>query len=446
MTIGVLQETQSLANSGPSMSKAFTSNLTALSSIHVVVRALSASSFPSVTDDQGNVYTQRGAVLNDGGAGHFLAQFTADNASAAPCTVTVNMSPNGASASMWIREIGGTSGYDGHVEAVQAGLSSTTTDGVTSGTVTPTVQPGLISGFHNITIAAPPVLSSGTGFIPDGTPFGANSSVSQHKRYTALTPIASTATDSTTNSTNAFSFACIFKEAGATVISVLQETNNTATSGASMSQAFASNVTLGSSIHVVARALTATSFPSVTDNHGNVYTQRGPTLNDGGGGHVEAQFTADNCAAGATTVQVNMSPNGTSALMWIREIGGTAGFDIHNEQYQPGLGPGADVVSSGNSTPSLQPGLISGFTNTVVGSGLPSAGGGFVSDTNPWGTASLSEHLVYTDLSPIDAAFTAGAGSSTSYMTFAALFKQGTPPAGGSSSSNGALMLLGAGS
>lgn len=212
--VGPVQETQSTGSSGTSVPLAFVSNQGAGNSNHIVVRALTSNAF-SVTDSQGNTYAQRGATLNDGGAGHFEAQFTCDNVSAGANTVTVACSPSGTSINVWIREIGYTSGFDTHVEQVQIAFGSATSDAVTTGSVNPNFSPGMVSGFTNITPANPPALSSGSGYTSDGSPWGAGTTISQHQRYVGSTAQASTTTASTSASTNAFSFAALFKEIGA---------------------------------------------------------------------------------------------------------------------------------------------------------------------------------------------------------------------------------------
>jgi hypothetical protein len=209
-------------------------------------------------------------------------------------------------------------------------------------------------------------------------------------------------------------------------IGVLQETTATGQSGASMSKAFTSNVTLGSSIHVWLRALTATSFPSVTDTLGNTYTQRGATQNDGSS-HIFAQFTCDNSAAGANTVTANMSPNGSSANITIREIGGTSGYDVQASQLQVGLSNSTttDSITSGNATPSVFPGMVSALSQEVTGpSNAPVAGSGFTSDGQPWGTNSVTEHLRYTSLAARAATWTGSNTGGTTFTNMAAFFKE----------------------
>jgi hypothetical protein len=130
-------------------------------------------------------------------------------------TVTANCTPSGTSINLWIREIGYTAGFDTHVEQVQVAFGSSTADAITTGLANPNSAPGLVSGFTNVTVNNPPALSAGSGYISDGSPWGAGNSISQHQRYVGANAIASTATASTGTSTNAFSFAALFKEVGA---------------------------------------------------------------------------------------------------------------------------------------------------------------------------------------------------------------------------------------
>jgi hypothetical protein len=176
------------------------------------VRSLTASAF-TVTDSQGLSYTQRDTTLNDGGGGHFFAHFTADGAAAAADTVTVHGTPNG-NFSFWIREIGGTSGFDTSKAQIQMGFASSVADAITSGLATPSVQPGMVSAFCQDIINNPPLPNAGSGFTSDTNAFGV-SSLTEHIRYTSLAAIAGTFTNSTANSTNVYTFAALFKEVGA---------------------------------------------------------------------------------------------------------------------------------------------------------------------------------------------------------------------------------------
>lgn len=230
-------------------------------------------------------------------------------------------------------------------------------------------------------------------------------------------------------------------------IAVIQEANSSGGAGASVSLAFSGPVTPGSSLWLVCRAITATSFTGVSDSVNGAWTQVGSTLNDGGGGHIGAQFKLDNTAAGTPNVTLSMTPNGASVSIGIREIGPSSGYDTQVSVVQSGISSNApDAVTTGPASPSVQPGLVCAASTQVGGTANTlSAGSSFTGGAALWGGGgNLWEALRYNSLSAKAGTFTQANATGANYFNFAAFFKE--TGAGASTSNNGAQELQGVGS
>ena len=212
-------------------------------------------------------------------------------------------------------------------------------------------------------------------------------------------------------------------------ISVLQErqTSNGSGSASSIVLAFSNAVTVGSSFHSIGQGVdTATSFTcsdSVNGTHGSALD----TIDASADTTRVAHFKFDNTAAG--TPSVTITPNTSVGFLgiWIREIGGTSGYDgAHAGNQQTSPATTTDAVTSTNATPSTQPGLVSGFSVSTNNSGADAAGTGFTSTTTGWqfgfgADFARSEHLRYTNTTARAATFTCTANN---YITVAAFFKE----------------------
>lgn len=210
MTISVLQETQiSQSATAASLAKAFTSNITAGSSIHVIT-VVAPGTTVTIAD---NVNGSYGSPI--GSAGNPQVQhWRKDNAGAGATTVTASFSPSVGFPALWIAEIGGTSGYD--TQASNPQTSGTTR---TSGTATPSAQPGLIHAIgYDDTGANGIAADTGSGFSAGitGWDFGSGgfTACSESKRYTSLTAAAATF-GVTTGSDTTGVVAAFFIETGA---------------------------------------------------------------------------------------------------------------------------------------------------------------------------------------------------------------------------------------
>lgn len=136
---------------------------------------------------------------------------------------------------------------------------------------------------------------------------------------------------------------------------------------AQFSAALADNITLtvsaGSTLHVWFSYSSASSAGiTCSDNNGGSY---GSLLDaqDNRGGNSLGQFRSVNHASGSTTITIGNHPGG-SAYIAVVEITGvaTSPADGTSSNFQAGLGGGTNNATSGNITPSNQPGIIIGLS------------------------------------------------------------------------------------
>lgn len=216
MTISVLQERETSLGSGnvSSVSLAFSSTVTSLSSIHTLGTSNSSNNSLTCADDVNGTH---GAALDtgDNGLGAYAADFKLDNAASGTTTVTITLALTPASFSgVAIREIGSTSGYDTH-KGVNQASPGTGTDAITTTTTAPSVQPGLLSVFSFDSNGRAP--TAGTGFTlgAKGWKFTTanNYMTTEHLRYTSTSAIAATATSAVGGGSDTYlTFAAFFKE------------------------------------------------------------------------------------------------------------------------------------------------------------------------------------------------------------------------------------------
>jgi hypothetical protein len=215
-------------------------------------------------------------------------------------------------------------------------------------------------------------------------------------------------------------------------ISVLQERQSSNGSGAaaSIQLAFSGAVTPGSSIHVICSSIdTATSF-TCSDSVNGSYGAALDTIDQTGDTQRLAHFKFDNTAAGTPTVTITPNTSIGFLAIWIREIGGTSGYDsAHKTALQTALGNGTDNITTGTQAPNNQPGLLSALGVCTSNFVLPSAGTGFTAGANGWtfGTSNTActESKRYTATTAIAATFS-NAGGSNNFASLAAFFKEST--------------------
>jgi len=119
---------------------------------------------PSVTDTASNTYTAKGNITHTF-YNQKVTEFIAESITGGSITLTANY--GGSSNMQWImtQEVSGqaATSYDGRAAAYQPTASPTSTDGITTGNITPANQPNLFLG---IVIGAGSS-SPGTGFSFD---------------------------------------------------------------------------------------------------------------------------------------------------------------------------------------------------------------------------------------------------------------------------------------
>jgi hypothetical protein len=209
------------------------------------------------------------------------------------------------------------------------------------------------------------------------------------------------------------------------MISILQEnTNNGTTNVASFTVALLNPVTAGSSLHAICIAAgTGLTGCNCSDSVNGSY---GSALSTTSTNSTERamHFKFDGAAAGTTPTVTFTATGANFNFNWrgfIREIGQSAGYDVQAAQFQNGGNSGTDGVTTGNATPTFQPGLISAAISVYNGTPTVSAGTGFVLDTNPV-SFTITEHLRYTSLAA--KAATATTSSANTSLSVAAWFME----------------------
>lgn len=216
--IGVLQErSDTVAGAATTIVLQFTNPVTPNSSIHVIAKSSGSPASITCADDVNGAHTAIGALVSDGGGGHRGQQFKFDTTGAGTPIVTATFSASVATRSILIREIGGTSGYDVQASQQQIGTPSSA-DGIDSGTASPSVAPGLVSGAAIIHSGTSAITGAGTGQTLDVHPltgWGFTDSASEHFRYTDLAARAASFATGAGSSPTGMVFAAFFKETGA---------------------------------------------------------------------------------------------------------------------------------------------------------------------------------------------------------------------------------------
>lgn len=219
MTVAILQEVQNSIAASPGST--VTVSITYSSGNHsadVYVTADNGTSPPDpVVTDGVNTYTARGSIT-DASDGQKTWHFTADNINPTGVTlVTATFFPaTPAATGIWVKEIGGTSGYDsgaGVAGQVQA-TPTTAANAVTSGnTGTLTAAASLVSGLSFRTSGAGAGPAVGTAFTSGGLGWSnivSNCTRSENKRVTGSTAQAATFTAGGNDAHS--TMAAIFKE------------------------------------------------------------------------------------------------------------------------------------------------------------------------------------------------------------------------------------------
>ena len=213
MAASILQERETSTGGSviSSLALAFSSNLTAVSSIHVVGSTASNTSISCSDTANGSFGAALDGILN--GTSFFPAQFNLDNSASGADTVTTTYGGGSSFCAIWIREIGGTSGIDSAATGgTGAGHSSSVTSSGTTrtiGTITPSTTSGIVSAVAMDSTA--PTWTAGSGFTLDVTGWGfpdpGTSAASEHQIYSSSAAITCTITVNNSGTVSAFAIA-----------------------------------------------------------------------------------------------------------------------------------------------------------------------------------------------------------------------------------------------
>jgi hypothetical protein len=209
----ILQE-QPQARTGAGVtqvSTAFTLNCTPGSTIEVGVtfnHTIGAYAPTSVVDSASQTYTLKASSYNGANDATIAVYIFQNNTSSAKLTVTVTWATAPGAEGVWPREVGGvtSSPYQTSITNYQS-VATTSADAITTTTVAPTSAPALVSGWQ--LEGFPSVASvAGTGETAGQTGFG-NWGVTESKRVTSTSAVASTWTNTTDGGTSGLGFATI---------------------------------------------------------------------------------------------------------------------------------------------------------------------------------------------------------------------------------------------
>lgn len=164
-----------------------------------------------------------------------------------------------------------------------------------------------------------------------------------------------------------------------------------------------------------------TTITGLSDDKGNTWTQVGTALVDSG---TLAIYYATNTASGATIITVTFSADPGFGNMIVHEIagastGGPLDQEGKNSQFNPGTG--ANAITSGSETTTVNGEYIFGYTMDVSGvGGTESAGTGFTGLVTSGDGA--SEYQIQSSSGSVAATFTS-TGTFQVQLTGIATFK-----------------------
>ena len=183
----------------------------------------------------------------------------------------------------------------------------------------------------------------------------------------------------------------------------------------------------GSSLHLVGSCLNNNTI-TIGGDGVNTFVSFGAAFLYGSTKHLQHWY-ANNVAAGAPTLTFNLSASTTQWQVYLAEISGTSGLDTSITNAQTAIGSGTDVLTTGNVTPSLQPGLIHALCVNNNSGGYASGTGYTLGISGTDHTASgfyNTESLRYTSLSALAATWSVTQTSNNPGMV-AALFAETVP-------------------
>jgi len=155
------------------------------------------------------------------------------------------------------------------------------------------------------------------------------------------------------------------------VTSSVQTVAKETLSASSLPLSFPTNTIAGDLIMVAFGFDTNSTFSSITDSQGNVFTEVGSQLTSPGGARTRVYY-AKNIKGGPDTVTINLSANSAWIELYLTEY---SGVDQTNPiDAQAGASGTAGAVSSGKATTTVAGDVIYGY---CVGDWVCTAGSGF---------------------------------------------------------------------
>lgn len=164
MAIALLSTARATGTSGTSTVSKGSVVVPAGAAVYVVVACGSSQSVSGVSDGT-NTYVAKGTPVTHSVSVIKYSQFLAENCTAGTYTITATISANTDRPWIFVQVVTGqaTTSYDTSKTAYQAATTSTSTDGITTGTATISNQPNLVLGL----IIGAGSSSPGTGFSFD---------------------------------------------------------------------------------------------------------------------------------------------------------------------------------------------------------------------------------------------------------------------------------------
>ena len=326
------------SGSANSLSLSFPQNTVAGHLILVAFDYVSTATPSSVTDSQGNVFTEVGSQLTTPGQAKSRVYY-APNIKGGADTVTVTLSAN-SGIELYVTEYTGVS-QTNPIDA-QAGAAGSA-GAVSSGNATTTTAGDLIFGY----CAADWACTAGSGFTALST-FNDNL-IEDMVAGNAGTYAA------TGSANNGWTMQMVaLRPAARFVQSVANAASGSATS---LSLSFPTNTKAGDLI-LVAFDYAATSTPSsVTDSQGNAFAAVGSQLISPGQEAARVYYAA-NIRGGADTVTVTLSAN-SGIELYLTEYSGVS--TVSPIDGQAGASGSAGPVSSGNATTTTVGDVIFGY-------------------------------------------------------------------------------------
>lgn len=437
MTISVLQYNQASSGAATATTEAvaFTSNCTAGSYLYCAAVQNSSTSYTATCSDTLNgSYTQLNDTTVSGSAiYHFWVYCPTGGAN----TVTVTFSSASAYRGIFIAEIGGSSGLDtagtyhaGNYQASPGGG----TNAVTSGTLTPSVQPGLAVGVtFDANLGASFTAGTGfTAFYPTANTFwtfttGANRGQAEYQVYSSTSSVPATFTASTGGATTG-TVGALFKQATLGPFAYVEGYTQGITYDTNTSYpAFTNSVAVNDLIVVALNLISYSSFsPVVSDNvnTGNYIIANNFNNTASTQGWVYLYMPC-NASCGANTLVITVYANnshyggGQSSALHFNGFTTAPTLDTSATAFYNGTAASVSQSITNTTTPELLIGqLWSGNVQTYTGGMTP---------TNLGGAGAL-QSPAYSNLGSIVAETYSATFTSNSYGLYLVGFYNSSAP------------------